>query len=153
MEMSEKINNLLWPNDFSKCSERALPHVRALAKQHDAVVHVLYVAEDLAHHESWYGEFDPSHIDRIVSWQLKKAKEYQQAFCGRHLDKCAAYKTHIEVGNPAKKILKFINDENIDMVVMCRRGKSEEFNIGGVAQKIVTNSPVPVLITPGSKEN
>ena len=57
MEVTQKIKNLLWPNDLSKCSEEALPHVRSLAKQYGAVVHMLYVVEDLAHHESWYGEF------------------------------------------------------------------------------------------------
>jgi len=143
--------NLLWPNDLSKCSEKALPHVRSLAKRYGAVVHMLYVAEDLARHESWYGEFDSSHIDRVMDWQIKKADEYQKAFCSRHLEDCATYTSHIEVGNPVQKILEFIDDKKIDMVVMCRKGKTADFDMGSVAQKVVVNSPVPVVIVPGSK--
>jgi len=151
MDTTQKITNLLWPNDFSKCSEKALPHVRSLAKQYGAVVvHLLYVVEDLAHHESWYGEFDASHIDRVMEWQIKKAHEYQKKFCSRHLEDFATYTTHIEVGNPVQKILEFIDDKKIDMVVMCRKGKTGDFDMGGVAQKVVVNSPVPVVITPGS---
>jgi len=150
MQKIEKIKNLLWPNDLSKCSEKALPHVRLLAKQHGAVVHVLYVAEDLAHHESWYGEFDSSHIDRVMDWQIKKAQEYQEKFCARYLEDCAAFTTHIEVGNPAQKILEFIEDKEIDMVVMCRKGKTGDFNMGSVAQKVVIYAPVPVVIAPDS---
>lgn len=151
MEVTQKIKNLLWPNDLSKCSEEALPHVRSLAKQYGAVVHVLYVAEDLAHHESWYGEFDNSHINRIVEWEIKMARERQQEFCSRHLEDFAKYKTHIEIGNPASKILDFIDNKKIDMVVMCRKGKTGDFDMGGVAQKVVVNSPVPVVIAPASK--
>ena len=111
MEAKQKINNILWPNDFSKCSEKALPHVRSLAKQYGASVHVLYVAEDLAHHNSWYGNFDPTHIDRITEWEIKKAQDRQQAFCSRHLEECGAYTTHIEIGDPTTKILDFIEKE------------------------------------------
>ena len=151
MKKTQKISNILWPNDFSKCSEQALPHVRSLAKRYGAVVHVLYVAEDLAHHEPWYGEFDSAHVDRVMDWQLKKAREYQQSFCGRHLGDCATYTTHIKVGNPVQKILEFIDDKEIDMVVMCRKGKTGDFQMGSVTQKVATNAPVPVVIAPGSK--
>ena len=150
MEVTQKIINLLWPNDFSKCSEKALPHVRSLAKQYDAAVHMLYVAEDLAHHESWYGEFDSSHVDRVMEWQIKKAHAYQKDFCKKHLEDCATYMTHIEVGNPVQKILEFIDAKKIDMVVMCRRGKTGDFDMGSVALKVVASSPVPVVIAPGS---
>ncbi len=151
MKKTKKISNILWPNDFSECSEQALPHVRSLAKQYDAIVHVLYVVEDLAHHESWYGEFDSAHVDRVMDWQIKKAQDYQTKFCSRHLEECAAYTKHIEVGNPAQKILEFIDAQKIDMVVMCRKGKTGDFNMGSVAQKVVVNAPVPVVIAPGSK--
>jgi len=149
MEVTQKIANILWPNDFSKCSEKALPHVRSLAKQYDAAVHMLYVAEDLAHHEAWYGEFNSSHIDRVMDWQIKKAYEYQKDFCKRYLEDFAAYTTHIEVGNPVQKILEFIAAKKIDMVVMCRRGKTGDFDMGSVALKVVASSPVPVVIAPG----
>lgn len=150
MKATQKIKKLLWPNDFSKCSEEALPHVRSLAKQYGAVVHVLYIAEDLAHHESWYGEFDSSHIDRILERGINKARERQQSFCREHLEDWAAYKTHIEIGDPTTKILEFIEKEKVDMVVMCRRGKTGSFDMGGVAQKVVAHSPVPVFVTPNS---
>lgn len=150
MEMTQKIKKLLWPNDFSKCSEEALPHVRSLAKQYGAVVYVLNIAEDLAHHESWYGEFGSSHIDRILEREINKAHERQQAFCRKHLEDCATYKIRIEIGDPTTKILDFIEKEKIDMVVMCRKGKTGKFDMGGVAQKIVAHSPVPVIVTPNS---
>jgi nucleotide-binding universal stress UspA family protein len=59
------------------------------------------------------------------------------------------FNTRIDIGDPAKKIIDFINDNHIDLVVMCKKGESGVFNMGGTAQKVVEYSPVPVVITPG----
>jgi nucleotide-binding universal stress UspA family protein len=152
MEITRKVKNLLWPNDFSKCSEEALPYVRSLAKKYGAIVFMLYIAGDLAHPESWYGEFDSFHVDRVMEWQIKRARAYRKDFCSKHLEDCAAYTTHIAVGNPVKRILEFIEDKQIDMVVMCRRGKTSDFDMGSVALKVIANAPVPVVIAPSSND-
>lgn len=151
MEAIRKVDRILWPNDLSKCSESALPHVRSLANRYGSTVHVLYVAEDLARRESWYGEFSSTHIDRILDQEIKKAGQRLKEFCQRHLEECASFDTHIAVGNPVRKILEYIDAEQIDMVVMCKKGKTADFDMGGVAHKIVEKSPVPVVIVPDSK--
>ncbi len=151
MNAAGKIENILWPNDLSNCSEEALPHVLSLAKQYGAAVHVLYVAEDLSRHDPWYGGFNASHIKKIINWEMKKAKERLQEFCQSGLEGFVGYSKKIEVGDPARVILDFIDKYSIDMVVMCRRGKKNNFAMGGVSQKIVENSPVPVVITPSAK--
>ena len=144
-----EIKNILWPNDLSKCSEVALPHVVSLAKKYHATVHVLYVAKNLVHHEHWYGDFDRSHTDRLIEWETKKAREHQRELCRKHLEDCVEYHTHVDVGDSARKIIDFIYANKIDLVVMCRKGESGDFNMGGTAQKVVEYSPVPVVITPG----
>ncbi len=118
-----------------------------LARENNAKLWIYY---GLAHYEPWYGEFDSYHIDRVMDWQIKKAHAYQKDFCSRHLEDCATYTTHIEVGNPAQKTLEFIDDKKIDMVVMCRTGKTGDFDMGNVAQKVAIKSPVPVAIAPSS---
>ncbi len=67
------------------------------------------------------------------------------------MEACAAYSKHIVVGDPAKEILDFIGKEGIDMVVMCRKGEKGNFDMGSVAQKVVSNSPVPVVMIPNAK--
>jgi len=149
MKVKGEINNILWPNDLSKCSEAALPHVISLAKKYGASVDVLYVAKDLVYHDSWYGELDRTHIDRLTEWETRKAREHQQEFCQKYLENVVEYRIHIVIGDPYRKIMDFIYNELIDLVVMCRKGKSGDFNMGGTAQKVIEYSPVPVVITPG----
>ena len=145
-----EIKKILWPTDLSKCSEESMPQLTSLAEKYGATVYVLYVAEDLAHHKSWYGDFDLSHINKIVEWEKEKATERQQEVCQKYLEDCAPFRRHIAVGDPAKKILDFIGKEGIDMVVMCRKGEKGNFDMGGVAQKVVSNSPVPVVMIPSA---
>lgn len=56
-------------------------------------------------------------------------------------------RTIIKVGNPINELLKLIVKENIDMVVMGIKGRSdlEHVFIGSVAEKLFRRSPVPVI--------
>ncbi len=147
-----EIEKILWPNDLSECSESSLPYIASLAQKYDAEVHVIYVTPDLSRHESWYGDFDSSHADKIVKWQTKKALERMQEVCEKHLADCRLFNKYAVVGDPAEKILDFIQKKDINMVVMCRKGEGSRFNMGSVAQKVVSNSPVPVVITQNGKK-
>jgi hypothetical protein len=64
-----EVQKVLWPTDFSDNAEKALDYVTSLSERYQTEVHVLYVIPELALHESWYGEFDKSHIDKIQEWE------------------------------------------------------------------------------------
>jgi nucleotide-binding universal stress UspA family protein len=52
-----------------------------------------------------------------------------------------------KVGNPTSELLKLIVTENIDMIVMGVKGRTdlEHVFIGSVAEKLFRRSPVPVI--------
>lgn len=56
-------------------------------------------------------------------------------------------RTIFKVGNPTNELLKLIVTENVDMIVMGARGRTdiEHFFVGSVAEKLFRRSPVPVL--------
>ena len=141
---------ILWPNDLSKCSEGAIPYVKSFAQHYDAEVHVLYVMEDLARHDPWYGEFEQATIEKVRKWEEKKAQEKQEELCKKHFEDCKKFGKHIRVGDPAKEILNFIEAEKMDVVVMCRKGESGVFKMGSVAQRVVRHAPVPVVTVPSN---
>ena len=70
-----EVKKVLWPTDFSSIAEKALPYVTDLTQKYGAEIHVLYVIEDMAHHESWYGDFDRTHVDKLMEWADKSAKK------------------------------------------------------------------------------
>ena len=64
-----EFRKVLWPTDFSANAEKAMPYVASLGEKYQMEVHVLYVIEELAYHEPWYGVFEEPHIDKIREWE------------------------------------------------------------------------------------
>ena len=143
-----EVKKILWPTDFSKNSAAALPYVRSLTEKYQAEIHLLYVMEPLQSEQPRYGELDRSHVDKISKWQEKVGKRQLDEICNRYLCACPRYIKHIAVGDPALEILKFIENEKVDMVVMAKRGQKGHFRVGSVSKKVVEKSPVPVVTVP-----
>jgi nucleotide-binding universal stress UspA family protein len=143
-----EVRKVLWPTDFSANAEKALDYVTSLSEKYQTEVHVLYVIPELALHESWYGEFEKSHIDKIQEWERKTAKKRLDQVCEDYLKGCPLYIKHIATGDPAEEIIKLVGREKIDMVVMATHGQKGRFHFGSVAEQVVKNSPVPVITIP-----
>ncbi len=57
----------------------------------------------------------------------------------------------VRYGSPAKRIIEFVKEQNADLVVLGARGAGTVAGLlggGSVADKVVKNSPVPVLVVP-----
>ena len=56
-------------------------------------------------------------------------------------------------GHPAEEIIKFAEKNSINLIVMGTLGKSglDRFLLGSVAEKVVRNSKIPVLVVRGKK--
>lgn len=147
-----EVKKVLWPTDFSSSAEKALPFVTDLTQKYGAEIHVLYVIEDIAHHEAWYGEFDKSHIDKLMEWADKSARKRLDQVCEKYLNSCPLYIKHVAVGDPAQEILKLIRKEKVDLVVMASHGAQGNFRFGSVTEKVLKNSPVPVTTIPVETE-
>jgi nucleotide-binding universal stress UspA family protein len=151
-ETNLEVKKVLWPTDFSSSAQKALPYVTSLTMQYGAEIHVLYVIEDIAHHVSWYGDFDETHIDKLMKWVDKSAKRRLDQICDKYLEGCPLYIKHIAVGDPALEILKLIDKEKIDLVVIASRGQRGHFRFGSVTEKVLKESPIPVTTIPVSPE-
>ena len=147
-----EIQKILWPTDLSGRAGHALEYVRSLTDKYNAEIHVLYVIPDFAHHRGLYGNFKQDHVDKIFAWENKKAEERLETICSQELDGCPLYIKHVAVGDPAQEILKCVDSEAVDMVVLSTRGTRGNFQFGSVAEKVVKNSPVPVVMVPTSGE-
>ena len=143
-----EVTKVLWPTDFSNSAEKALPYVTSLTEKYQAEIHVLYVIEDIAHHESWYGDFDRSRVEKLMEWAEKSATKRLEQVCEKYLNSCPLYIKHIAVGDPAQEILKLIDKEKVDMVVMTSSGEKGLYRFGSVTEKVVKHSSVPVTVIP-----
>jgi len=142
------VKKILWPTDFSRIAEKALPYVTSLTRQYGAEIHILYVIEDIAHHDGWYGVFEEKRVGELMEHARQTATRRLSQICERYLDGCPLYIKHVAIGDPAREILKLIEQEQVDTVVMASHGEQGNFRFGSVAEKVVKNSPVPVTVIP-----
>jgi len=96
-----EMKKILWPTDFSGNAGKALPYVTSLGEKYQAEVHVLYVIEELAHHEPWYGEFDRAHIEKIRKWEEREARKRLDEICENYLFRFSDFKRGCQ-GNRAR---------------------------------------------------
>jgi nucleotide-binding universal stress UspA family protein len=144
---------ILIATDGSENSRKAAKIGIELAKLSQGSVLIVYVT-DIGRYVSsaglipTFGGVSPEVIDDIVA-SLKDAGEKATL----QVDEMArangvASEKLIVDGNPANEILRIAENNKIDVIVMGGIGKTglEKFLMGSVAEKVVHNSKLPVLI-------
>jgi nucleotide-binding universal stress UspA family protein len=120
---------------------------------------MLYVGTDLT---SLYGGYahEPGehHLKHFQEWELKQARSKMQHLCDTELKACPNLEIRLVQGDAAGEILKAVQTENADLVVITTHGRGhDEVDqkgpvFGSVAEKVIRNSPVPVhLVNPFEK--
>ena len=143
-----EITRILWPTDFSENAAKALPLVTSMTQKYGAEIHILYVMKDYPAFGASYGQFDPEDLKKMQEWERQTAESRLNEICDKFLNECPLYIRHISVGEPAKEILKLIEKEKIDMVIMTNRGSEGHFDFGSVAERVLKCTSVPVLTVP-----
>ena len=147
-----KVKRILFPCDLTECSSKVLPYVLSLAERYDSQVYLLHVDEL---HE-WGGHFIPhASLESLRQEALTAAEKAMDRVCEEEMESCPNFQRRIVSGDPATEILRTIDSEDIDMVVMGTHGRKglEQRIFGSVAENVVKKSPVPVLVVNPYKVN
>lgn len=141
MQLFKKI---LFPVDLSHISPKIAPYVSELAKMFEAKVHLLFVARVFEHLTSTH--LPNLTIDNLETEIAREAEKKLQEFMDTYF-KSDSCKAKVVSGNPAEEILIYAELEKIDLIIMGTHGRKriEPILFGSVADRIVKNSPVPVL--------
>jgi len=140
---------ILVPLDGSELSESVLDHVITIATscQVPEVV-LLRVREPLdnrvrvALDPEIAKELDQAYHDEFANYLKGIARKLEK--------KGIVVKKEVLAGNPAKEILKYSRNNNVDLIIMSTHGRSGVSRIvfGSVANKIIRQTEVPVLLKP-----
>ncbi len=144
-----EIRKILWPTDLSENAARALPYVTSTAEKYQAEIHILYVLKEYLEFGAAYGDTDPqADYERMRQWEKETAEKRLDELCEKFLSSCPLFFRHIAVGDPAKKIIAFMEEIEPDIVIMASRGTESHFNFGSVAERVMKCGKAPVLIVP-----
>ncbi len=146
IRMAGFIKKILWTTDFSDEAQEALLYADAFAKAFKAKIAALHVIPDFSPALYDTAAVIKGEIARRVAFVKAEAKKRLEAL---EKSKGMTLKILIKEGNAAKKIIEVAEEEKADLIVMGRRGLSaiEKLFIGSVANQVLRNSPVPMLLT------
>ncbi|WP_323675885.1 universal stress protein [Halorubellus sp. PRR65] len=144
--------NVLVPTDGSNLAVEALREALSLAELTDATIHVLYVVDDakIAELASGTGIDDVS-VDGDVDGLFERFEAI-----GEHAlddlreaatDRGLTLTTAIRRGLPEEEILAYVEETEIDLLVMGTHGRRgiERYILGSTTERVLRKSPVPVL--------
>lgn len=136
------INKILVPVDGSENSEKGLKYACSLAKKVGATVTVLHIVSIPYTGESIAFQIAP--LEDAGRMILKRAKSLLKE------EECvdAHFVLREGSGNPGHEIVKFVEEENISLIVMSAKGHSAlaHLLLGSVSDMLVKHAPCPILI-------
>lgn len=134
--MKTEIRKILCPVDFSRPGRYAFDYACAFAREHNASLEMLHVAEASAYAED---TLPPGEVSYEQSLQLQLEEWAEQAECPTE--------THLITGVPCVDIVKYADKMEADMIVIGTHGRTgiKHLLIGSVAERVVRTAACPVL--------
>jgi universal stress protein A len=137
---------ILAPVDFSGCSRKALRYAVAFARQFQAEVILLHIAETAPlppHQMVMEGgdletELRKQEAEQLEDWRKEEAKQVTSRAVTR-------------LGlSPDEEIVRMAKGSEVDLIVMGTHGRSgmAHLLIGSTAERVVRHAPCPVMVVP-----
>jgi nucleotide-binding universal stress UspA family protein len=141
----KEFKKILFPIDFSESTPKILPYVLSMSQTFGGTVYLLYVVRDLKYLTSFHVPH-PS-LDLIEKEIAENSAKMMEKVCEEDLQGCPRFVKKILVGDAASEIIRYATEEKVDLIIMGTHGRKglEKALFGSVAEKVVKNSPVPVL--------
>jgi len=137
---------MLVPLDGSALAEVVLPYARVLAERFNLEVALIYVADKK---EAKSPALPQAYLDRTGDIiKLEVAEDLRKRSGDTQVTREAKVSGKVVVGYPAEEILRYADENDIDLILMATHGRSgiRRWVIGSVADKVLRSSRVPVLL-------
>ncbi|AEB10527.1 universal stress protein [Desulfobacca acetoxidans] len=135
---------ILVPLDGSDLAAKILPQVEELAKMCGAQVTLITVGSsgiDLA------GVASPEVFQTAAEHDKRASERYLQKVTGDLQGKGLTVNWAYLQGMPAQAIIKYADDNDVDLIALATHGKGEvAWVLGSTAEKVVSHATAPVLL-------
>jgi nucleotide-binding universal stress UspA family protein len=144
------MNSILFPTDFSQNANNAFLYAKKLAQQKSKKLNLLHIYEVplMAPANAFITREATSQLARTNMRKVSQEKFDQ--LIDNHDLKVYPHRCFLREGNVVDEILKLTKNEEVDLIVMGTKGKtdSREFLMGSVTADIIRKSFCPVLAIP-----
>lgn len=140
-----EMKSILCPTDFLAGSKEAVRYAVDIAKKYGAKVCLLHVIHDLEKVTGWYVPHIT--VDELYKdIELGAKKELDKIFA-EELRGFTDVEQRILKGIPYAEIIKFADENNVDLIVIGTHGRKglDRIIFGSTAEQVVKNARCPVL--------
>lgn len=140
---------ILIPTDGSKAARQAFDEALELAKTYGATVHGLYVVDTNV--ISWSAADDGTGIGGDITNITELLKEEGERATDQIREAAREYGvdvvTAVEDGIPYRTILEYVDEHDIDLIVMGTHGHRglDRYLLGSTTDRVIRHATVPVL--------
>jgi nucleotide-binding universal stress UspA family protein len=136
---------ILVTTDFSEGTSDALAYAFSVAQENESQIMLLHVVHDAAADVS--GKYRESLVQGVQKQLDDLVPTDAKAWCD--------VSTDVEIGVPYRIIMRTLEDEKIDLLVMNIHGKGmlDRALLGSTAERVVRVAPCPVMLIPPLKSN
>jgi len=132
-----EFKNILYPLDLSDSSAKIVPYVQSVAQKFESKIHLFFAARVFDYFTSIYvphpsiNQFEKEIIDGAEKRLYEFVDEYFSEFPGT--------KTAVVAGDAAEKIIEYIGDQHIDLVLIGTHGRKgmDKIIFGSVAERVL----------------
>ena len=145
--------NILVPHAGTKTGDIALEKAIDIAKTCDGKITILSVVEPVSIPSDLISDSEQSPMVSELQYAPRSFKKILYKKMERHVLGCKREKinavTRITHGNPDEEILRFYNDNQVDLIVMAKKRDSNDkifLNLGSNTRKILEYVSCPILV-------
>lgn len=143
-QTQDMYDNVLVATDGSSGTTETLEHAVSIARDNDAMVHGLYVVD-----RRLFLAAEKDTQDDVRQSLVEEGEVALDDIAVRGEEAGLTVETEMKDGIPHKTITEYAEDTGVDLVVMGthgRTGRDRVANLGSVTERVVEESPVPVLV-------
>ncbi len=143
MDEPHDFDDILVPTDGSKAARNGAKQAIKFAQRNDATLHILYAMD--------MGDADyvavPSDIRQTRNRLEKKGQQFVSEIEGLAADADISCVTAVKANTPVEAITDYVDEHDIDLVVMGKRGRSDPDKplLGSITNRVVGSLDVPVF--------
>ncbi len=145
MECGLDVKNIAVTTDLSGNSLSAVQCANKISKGCSAKVYLIHVLADIGTTIGYIPSISLAEIESKMRESISKQLEHLKL---KELGDAKETEIVILRGNPANKIVEFVDKNDIDMVVIATTGKHglEKLLLGSVAEKVIKRSKKSVFV-------
>jgi len=153
------LKKILWTTDFSDASKTSLRAAGEWALQFKSLLYALNVVDPIpAVRPPVFSAMEPAdtgfNIDAYRRELEKASRESLKEIIDEELDKRVSAQPLVSYGNAPREIIRVADEKGVDMIVISTHGRTglKHLVFGSVAEQVVRNAHVPVLVIRSQKK-